>query len=85
MRDLEEGLASTVGMVEIWVYQDRNTDKIYSALSLIYSILEGYSVEGYFPLEWAGNYGVFRDEGALKGASTIRQDWSTYSILGEIN
>jgi hypothetical protein len=82
INDLREKIASASQMVEIWLYQDTNFDAIDSAQDRIYTLLQGETLTGTYPLEWAFTMDRMRDEGALNGSSMSRQDWLVRWIRG---
>lgn len=78
--DFLTGETSAVEVVEIWVYQEVNYDKIDAALARCKDLFQGRIMTDGFEAEWINTIDRFQDEGALAGASGARQDWAVSSI-----
>lgn len=79
IRDVE-AMQSSLQVVEIWGYEERDYNDLDIIFRRLRKILPLKILVGSFELEWVLTTGRLRDEGALKGASMVRQDWSIASV-----
>lgn len=82
LSDYDYKLMSERKVVEIYLYQDGDTgyDKIDGAVSFIKLLLTGEIYANSFELNLDNVLQRQRDNGALKGASLNKMDWSVVSI-----
>lgn len=75
-----EAFQSSLQVVEIWGYEERDYNDLDIIFLRIRKILPAVKLEDSFELEWVLTTGRLRDNGAIAGASLIRQDWSVASV-----
>lgn len=80
--DTIEQLASTVQVVEIWLYEDSGYANIDLALAQLFITFFGNQLNGSFELTLINTIDRETDSGQLNGASMARQDWQVNKILG---
>jgi hypothetical protein len=83
IEDNDNQLISIAQRVEIWYYQDKGYSVIDLALERGRQLFQGYQFSGTYPVRLGFISERMKDLGSLKGASTVRQDWQVYEILGE--
>lgn len=82
IEDSIEQMASTVQIVEIWLYEDSGYTNIDLALAQLFITFFGNQLNGSFELTLINTIDRETDSGQLNGASMARQDWQVNKILG---
>lgn len=72
---------SATQIIEIYFYQERGYNIVDQATARSFVLLQGHIFSDSFEAEWVGTVDRLKDEGALSGASLVRQDWAVTTIL----
>jgi hypothetical protein len=78
--DLEEKVAGTSQVVEIYFYQFRGHDLIDAAKERAYFVLIGQRLPRSYPIMWDYETSHIPDVGPIANSTTLRQDWRVVGI-----